>query len=130
MPRFIILLLCWLPACWSLAQDDVWLLDTAGQRPALTELDRQYIIARMDQLDLASCQTRLLRQRPRIVYRQLTLPHDGRDLHINSPSHRPTSTPHGSSTPATGSCAQTLLIQPYPSSQLHAASDPLLAGHR
>ena len=83
MPRFIILLLCWLPACWSLAQDDVWLIDTAGQRPALTELDRQYIIARMDQLDLASCQTRLLRQRPRIVYRQLTLPHDGQDLHMN-----------------------------------------------
>ncbi len=83
MPRFIILLLWWLPACWSLAQEDVWLLDTAGQRPVLTELDRQYIIARMDQLDLGSCQTRLLRQRPRIVYRQLTLPHNGQDLHVN-----------------------------------------------
>ena len=83
MSKYLVSLALLLAPALVQAQNDVWLIDIAGQRPRLTELDRQYIIARMDQLDFASCQTRLLRQRPRIVYRQLTLPHDGQDLHVN-----------------------------------------------
>jgi len=70
-------------ANWCHAQDDVVLIDSAAQQPLLTPLDRQFIVARLAQLDLSECQTRILRERPRIVYRQLSLPHRGQPLHIS-----------------------------------------------
>lgn len=69
------------PSCF--AQDSVVLIDSAAQQPLLTALDRQYIVERLAQLNLSECQTRVLRERPRIVYRQLTLPHRGQPLHIS-----------------------------------------------
>ncbi len=72
-----------LTAAGALAQDAVQLIDDNGQSPQLSELDRLYIATRLEQLDLAQCQTRLLNKQPRVVYRQLTLQHNGQNLHIN-----------------------------------------------
>ena len=70
-------------APWCQAQDDVLLVDAAEQHPLLTALDRRYIVERLAHLNLGECQTRILRDRPRNVYRQLTLPHRGQPLHVS-----------------------------------------------
>jgi hypothetical protein len=64
-------------------QTQVQLVDAANQQPQLSDLDRQYIVARLANLDLNDCETRLLRQAPRIDYRLLILPHNDTELHIN-----------------------------------------------
>lgn len=64
--------------------DDVLLVDYDHQVPQLSDLDRQYIVSRLETLDLEKCQTRVLRQEPRVVYRHLSLPHKGKELHITA----------------------------------------------
>lgn len=67
----------------ALGQAPVALIDATGQAPQLTALDRQYIENRMASFDLTSCQSRLLREEPRVIYRKLSLPHAGTQLHVN-----------------------------------------------
>ncbi|MES2603980.1 MAG: hypothetical protein V4603_03525 [Pseudomonadota bacterium] len=72
---------------WAVAQqpaNGVVLIDSDEQAPQLSELDRQYIVSRLDTLDLDRCQQRPLRQEPRIVYRRLTLPHKKARLTISA----------------------------------------------
>ncbi|MFZ9585203.1 MAG: hypothetical protein ACO280_09660 [Pseudohongiellaceae bacterium] len=64
-------------------QSDVTLVDAEGQSPRLSELDRQYIASRMGSFDLGSCEERVLREEPRVVFRRLSLDHAEDRLYIN-----------------------------------------------
>jgi hypothetical protein len=86
MPRLArtALLLSGLLGMPCLAQDQVLLVDAAQQQPQLSALDRQYIVARLAELKLDDdCESRPLRQAPRLDYRLLSLPHNGDTLRIN-----------------------------------------------
>ncbi len=81
--RAMLVALACLTAASVLAQDSVVLVDDSGQTPQLTDLDKLYIATRLEQLDLGQCQTRILNQQPQVIYRQLTLRHQDKDLFIN-----------------------------------------------
>jgi outer membrane phospholipase A len=64
------------------AQDPFILFNNDGQRARLTDLDRQFIQNRMDQLDLQGCTSDLLGEIPRNDYRELQLDHEGEIMHL------------------------------------------------
>lgn len=65
------------------AQNRVFLLDHEGNPGQLSDLERDFIVSRFETLDLAACNQVTLPSQPRLDYRRLEVPHQGRTLNMH-----------------------------------------------
>lgn len=78
----LLLLLSLFPSLPAQAQSEITLVDGNGNPGVLSELDQDFIRSRIAPLDLASCTSEHLASEPRLDYRRLDVPHDGKVLKL------------------------------------------------